>query len=86
MRYHSLRDVAENIDISTIIFPDSKIALKMKLSRSKAAYTIVYGIAKAFEKEIEELISTTNDIVLGFDETLNKISQKNQMDISTVLG
>lgn len=54
------------------MFSNSKIALKIKLSRSKT--TIVHGIAKAFEKE---LISIANDIMLGFNETLNKISQKN---------
>lgn len=53
----------------------------MKLSRSKAVYTIVYGIAKRFEKEVKELISIASNIVLGFDEFLNKISQKNQTDI-----
>lgn len=82
IRHHSLRDVEENIAISRITFPDSEIAKKVILSRGKAAYTIVYGRAKVFEKEFNELISIASDVVLGFDESLNKVSQKNQMDIA----
>lgn len=62
-------------------FPDSEIASKMNLGKTKVAYTVVFGIAKYFENEMTNLLATTTEIVLGFDESLNKISQKKQMDI-----
>jgi hypothetical protein len=62
-------------------FPDSEIASKIQLSRTKVGYTVVYGLAPYFEKTLTKNISDCTQIVLCFDESLNKVSQRQQMDL-----
>lgn len=64
------------------MFNDSEIAKKMKLRKDKVVYVIVYGISSYFLKELETILKECNVIVVGFDESLNCVTQRNQMDIS----
>ncbi|XP_071563117.1 uncharacterized protein [Temnothorax nylanderi] len=81
MRHNSLRDVESSVSLMKTIFPDSEIVKQMKLGKDKALYTITYGITKHFQKELYLLIQNSNELVISFDESLNKICQKEQMDI-----
>jgi hypothetical protein len=62
-------------------FPDSEIASKIQLKRTKIGYMVVFGLAPFFEKQLIKTIDDCPQLVLCFDESLNKISQKQQMDL-----
>lgn len=80
-RHFSLRDIESSIKVMEKMFPDSNIAKKLKLSKSKASYNITYGLRNFFEQELIDLISLSDEVVVGFDESLNSVSNKQQMDI-----
>ncbi|XP_048512809.1 uncharacterized protein LOC125501482 [Athalia rosae] len=82
MRHSSLRDIESGLSMAKVIFPDSEIVKKVKLSKSKASYLIVYGLGRYFQDQLESLVKKCDILVVGFDESLNKISEKEQMDIA----
>ena len=53
----------------------------MKLGSTKAAYTICYGLTPYFKETLDQHINKCTHYVVCFDESLNKIGQKGQMDI-----
>ena len=64
------------------MFPDSSIAINMSLQKTKMAYNILYGIAPFFQKQLTNKINgECNSILIAFDESLNKVAKKSQMDI-----
>ena len=63
------------------MFPDSGIAQKFTLSPAKLAYTIVHGIAPYFSEQLLQSIQECPYFVACFDEALNAVAQKGQMDI-----
>lgn len=63
------------------MFPDSKIADKMRLGSNKLKYLITFGLAPYFREELEAQVLKCNYFVACFDESLNRISQRGQMDI-----
>lgn len=63
------------------MFPDSKIADKMRLGSNKLKYLTVFGLAPYFDEELVEQVLKCNYFVACFDESLNRISQRGQMDI-----
>ena len=69
------------MELFPLMFPDSDIASKMRLQRTKIAYTIVFGLAPYFFRELQNMCSACDYIVIGFDESLNKVAQKGQMDV-----
>ncbi|GBM88594.1 hypothetical protein AVEN_197640-1 [Araneus ventricosus] len=54
----------------------------MQLQRDKVGYLLAYGIAPFFEKELSDKCNKCEFLVVGFDESLNKVAQKQQMDIN----
>gem|GEM_PF-6826146 len=70
------------MQIFSKIFPDSKIASAMQLARTKISYMILYGLATYFHEKVKQRIEHCDCFVVCFDESLNKYSQKQQMDIS----
>lgn len=64
------------------MFTDSEIAYDMHLGKEKASYTIVYGLAPYFESNLKQTIELCKNFVVGFDESLNKVSQNQQMNIT----
>lgn len=82
MCHSSLRSAASSASLFQVMFPDSDIARGMQLKKSKVSYVIVYGIAPYFKQQLVQEIQPCTAFVVGFDESLNKISQKQQMDIS----
>lgn len=81
MTHKSMRSAASDVSLFLEMFPDSQIAGKMKMQKDKISYTIVFGLAPYFRQELLKLCQT-NCIVIGFDESLNKVSQRQQMDIN----
>ncbi|XP_063226773.1 uncharacterized protein LOC134533264 [Bacillus rossius redtenbacheri] len=82
MAHNSLRNAENSVAMHRKMYHDSKIAAKLQLGKSKVSYTIVHGLAPEFQKELHADISKSSHLVVGFDESLNKIAQKQQMDIS----
>ena len=63
------------------MFPDSKVAEKFSLGRTKASYIINYGLAKFFAQELKDKLKSTESFVICFDESLNRVVQRGQMDL-----
>ena len=63
------------------MFPDSKIAAKFQCGETKCAYLAKFGIAPHFQTLLcEKLRQQDTDFVLLFDESMNKMTQKKQID------
>ena len=62
------------------MFPDSEVAQKFTLGRSKAAYVIYFGLAPFFGTITQNKVSQSPYYFISFDETLNVIIQKSQKD------
>lgn len=77
----SLRGAGSDVLLFKEMFSDSEIAAKMEMGRTKIAYTISYGLAPFFLNQIFDVLSSCTDLVIGFDETLNKVSQRQQLDV-----
>lgn len=81
IEHMSFRSAARALSTFKIMFPDSSIASKMQLQRTKVAYTLVHGLAPYFKRKLVTQLEKADHIVVGFDESLNKISMKQQMDL-----
>lgn len=62
-------------------FPDSELIRGFQMSDDKAAYVICHGLAVFFERKNSSSIANSKFLVAQFDESLNKISQRSQMDL-----
>ena len=80
--HRSLRSAEKDVKMFSHIFSDSDIAKGMHLGRGKMMYSIVFGIAPFFKNELMKDVCMCDYFVIGFDESLNKISQKQQMDLN----
>ena len=77
--HHSYHSCTDSNKIFQIMFPDSTIAKKFSCGEKKVAYMCVFGLGDYFRNELRK--SITGPFVILFDESLNKKSQKKQMDI-----
>lgn len=75
---NSCSDVGETFKL---MFPDSSVASRFKMGASKCKYVINYGLAPYFSNELKDKLRQCDDYVVCFDESLNKIAQRGQMDI-----
>src|SRR6267154_5397540 len=66
---------------SQSIVSDSEVAQKFTMSKTKAAYSIVHGLAPYFKEKLDEEITKCPIFVACFDEAFNRIAQRGQMDI-----
>ena len=79
---HTPLHFAEGLsDLLVTAFPDSEIIRGFKLSDDKAAYVINHGIAVYFERQNLSVLKNCSYFVAQFDESLNKVSQRSQMDL-----
>ena len=62
------------------MFTDSDIAQRFSLGKTKIAYNIAFGIAPYFENQLLEELRD-KQFVICFDEALNKVVQRGQMDL-----
>ena len=75
--YNSSKDISHILQLT---FPDSKIAKSITLSPSKISYIISFGLSEYFSLALKSDIGDSK-LVVCFDEAMNKIAQKGQMDI-----
>lgn len=71
-----------NDDISKlfpVMFPDSNIAKRFTCGERKTSYLAVFGISEYFKQDLLKEIRSFYSVL--FDESLNKSTQKKQMDI-----
>ncbi|GBN49355.1 hypothetical protein AVEN_57100-1 [Araneus ventricosus] len=64
------------------MFKDSEIAKGIQLGRDKMAYFLIFGIAPFFKENFMKELLLCEHLVIGFDESLNTISQMQQMDLN----
>ena len=82
MTHCSLRNSEDDCKLMKLLFPDSKIADKIALGKTKISYATTYGIGPYFQTELQKLIADCDYIVVGFDESLNKYAQAQQIDVN----
>lgn len=78
---HSLSSAGIAVDILRLMFPNEPIATHMSLARTKVGYTIVHGIAPFLEEHLRGEVCQSQCFSISFDEALNSISQRGQMDL-----
>ncbi|KXJ15401.1 hypothetical protein AC249_AIPGENE10254 [Exaiptasia diaphana] len=61
------------------MFPDSVIASKFTCGEKKTAYMCVFGLAEHFSRLLKDDVKGSFTVL--FDESLNKKTQEQQMDI-----
>ncbi|KAJ8665773.1 hypothetical protein QAD02_007435 [Eretmocerus hayati] len=67
---------------SKLMLPRRKELRDFQLGRTKLSYSITHGLALYFAEELISSASHADGIVVGFDESLNQVLQKNQMDVA----
>lgn len=78
---NSLRSVEDMVDVCKMVFPDSTIAQEMQMKKDKVRYTIIYGIAPYAVQKLLDNVEKCKWYVLLYDESLNRVAQRGQMDI-----
>lgn len=81
MSHASLRGGSDSVSLFSRMFPDSDIASQMTLGKDKISYTVTHGIAPYFASDLLNKINQCNNYVILFDESLNKVAQRGQMDL-----
>lgn len=81
MRHFSLRDGEESSSLFPFMFPDSDLASKFQMKKDKLAYMATYGIGPYFQNQLSKVVASCPFFCISFDESLNKVSQKGQMDL-----
>nr|XP_050024822.2 uncharacterized protein LOC126519248 [Dermacentor andersoni] len=81
MTHTSFRAAAASASLFPLMFPSSATAKKVQLGKDKVGYTIVYGLAPFFRESLVSELNQASYLVLAFDESLNKLAQKEQMDV-----
>lgn len=81
MSHQSLRSGENGVALFPLMFPDSVIASKVELKKDKLAYNCTFGLGPYFQNELANFVKKCDSFSVSFDESLNKIAQKGQMDI-----
>ena len=63
------------------MFPNSQIAQSFSCGATKCAYLVYFGIYPCFHELLIEKICAVKYYTLSFDESLNQVNQKKQMDV-----
>ena len=77
----SMNSVDDVCDTFQKIFPEIDIATTMKLGRTKATYIANFGILPYVLMLFHDSINKLPVYTLSFDESLNKVTQKCDMDL-----
>ena len=80
MMHTSYRSFLNLNELFMVMFPDSNIARSFKMSKTKVAYMTVYGIAEYFHRSFLSLLKKSPFLTPLFDESLNDILNKDQME------
>ena len=81
MRYISNNAAAECVKLFSKMFPNSKIAAQISLQKTKIGYNLLCRLAPYFQNQLLELIKECDNVVICFEESLNKVAKKCQMDV-----
>ncbi|XP_040359009.2 uncharacterized protein LOC120844468 [Ixodes scapularis] len=81
MIHGSFRSTAASAALFPLMFPGCEVASKMQLGKDKVGYTICHGIAPYFPRQLLSSLSSVPYAVVALDECLNKVAQKQQMDV-----
>ncbi|XP_040067150.1 uncharacterized protein LOC120840620 [Ixodes scapularis] len=81
MTQGSFRSAAASAALFPLMFPASEIARKMQLGKDKVGYTVCHGLAPYFREKLLSILAGVSYLVVSFDESLNKVSQKEQLDV-----
>ena len=68
-------------ELVAVAFPDSEVAKNLQLGSNKASYIITHGLGEYYKRQINNTIGSSELLVAQFDESLNKVSQRGQMDL-----
>ena len=80
MDHLSFRSCLDLNDLFRSMFPDSAVAQKFQLSKTKCAYLINFGLAVYYHKLLISEVKESPFFTLCFDESLNPVLQNCQMD------
>ena len=69
-----------------VMFPDSKIVSQFTLGKTKGRYTMLYGIAPEFKKQLIYDINASPFYTVSFDESLNSQMQMSHMHVGVRFG
>ena len=79
-KHFSYRSCSDVVSLFQSTFTDSNIANQVTLGKTKVAYYITHELAPYFHNELKNSISQCGYLVACFDESLNGVVQKGQMD------
>ena len=80
---HLSYNLCSNIkELFNVMFPDSDIVAQFSLGTTKCRHVILFGLAPYFKNALIKDINNSLYYSLSFDEGLNSIVQKCQMDIN----
>ena len=77
----SYKSCANLVAVFQVMFSDSEITSQFTVGKTKARYTILYGIAPEFKKQLIYDINASPFYTVSFDESLNSQVQMSQMDV-----
>ena len=63
------------------LFPDSSIAQKFQLGKTKANYVIRYGFAPFLKLNLLDILKQTPYIVISLDESYNTVIKRGKMNV-----
>ena len=79
--HFSFRSSSNTSGLFQNMFPDSTIAKKFTCGKTKVNYLICFGIAPYFREKLLQRIKEAECLTVSFDESLNKETQTEQMDV-----
>ncbi|KAJ8364756.1 hypothetical protein SKAU_G00135870 [Synaphobranchus kaupii] len=81
VKHHSLNSNENISDVFKAMFPDSDIAKTFACGKDKTGYIIRFGLAPYFKQQLVDTINKAGQFVLMFDESLNQLTKKKQLDV-----
>lgn len=79
--HRSYNSFSNDSEAFKLMFPDSEVAQKYKVGKTKASYFTNHGLKPHFHHELLGKLERCPYISVYFDEAMNRIAQKTQMDI-----
>ena len=79
MSYRSCEDISE---LFKVMFGSNEITEKFTCGKTKCSYFLSFGLAPYFNKLLSQAIIRSPYFVISFNESLNYVSQDEQVDIA----
>ena len=78
--HYSLNSCRDMKDIFQQMFADSSIAKRISIGSTKLGYVITDGLSPYFHNSLLKKVLQSPKVAICFDEALNRVSQRSQMD------